>query len=207
MARVDQVRPWNLPIGFCTPAKDKKPTNQDVIDWNKQNPNGFQRLTYLTLGGIVATLFGALTSVGRESKSGSLFGAVLALLGIVGTVTGFICAPDLNEEVKADEPKKSDLKDDELINILKESKKLDERIKAARELGRRKINSAVDLLIEFSKNKIAKARAQAATALGDIGTEKAIERLKQLWHDTCQTVKRAVESALRKNGINSEAAN
>lgn len=110
MARVDPVRPWNLPIGFCT-SKDKKPTSQDIIDWNKQNPNGFQRLTYLTLGGVVGTLVGLVMSLGRDNKSGSLLGSILALFGIGATISGFICAPDLNEETKTAE-KKTKPKDD-----------------------------------------------------------------------------------------------
>lgn len=101
MARVDEVRPWNLPIAFLVP-KGRKPTLGDIIDWNKQNPNPIQKLTYLTLGGIIATIFGTAVSIRREN----LLGAIIAILGIGTTVSGIICAPDTNEESKSEEETK-----------------------------------------------------------------------------------------------------
>ena len=181
MARVDEVRPWNLPLGFST-SKEGKPKVQDVIDWSGQNdPNGFQKLTYLTIGSMFATLFGAVISVGRDNKSGSLFGAVLALCGIGGTICGFIFAPDYKEEKKSDEIASE--QDPEIRSLLEKLNNVNYdyrvRAQAAYELGKKKAKSAVEDLIQCLKDKTLTVKKKAAEALGEIGDSKALQALQE----------------------------
>ena len=206
----DTIRTLHLPIGFSGP-KDRKALVSDVIDWiQKANPNTVQKMSYLTTGGIVTALVGAMLGIFRDSKSSNVSGVVLFLAGLGTLITSFFSGPDYGSstnETTSDKPVESQAQINNepgtnyWTGILRDkTTSALEQSNAAKTLGKKKDKAGVDALIQGLQDDNVTVRTACAWALGEIGDKKALPALREIVGDGSKKNKliSAAKAAVKK---------
>lgn len=91
------------PIGFRIPD-GKKATVEEIKKWKeKEKPNFIQEQSYLIIGGVIATILGAIIGFlgfKKDNKLMKWFGGILTLVGVGSGGTGIVYKAELNSDLK-----------------------------------------------------------------------------------------------------------
>ncbi len=181
----------HIPIGLIRP-KGRETTFADVSKFLSKNPGPFQKVTYLTLGGFVAALCGAVTAL--VSKAGSTFGGFLALVGLAVVGAGYhfspsqvkdtkveVATPDKKDQVTPDPKAIEEAKIKELTEKLFSEKDYKKRKEAVEELIEIGGDTVINILLQhLDKEKTVRVKAVIVSGLGKIGNASCLETLSRI---------------------------
>jgi|GEM_PF-3587371 len=204
----------NLPVGLIAPP-GRQATYSDVSEFLKKNPGPIQKFTYLTCGGILLSIIGAIAAL--SSKAQSLFGSLLVLAGLVLAGTGHYKSPCTNTGILT--PQTEDTDGKELVKkertTVRTSTPVPEKDKGPG--SKTPVNDTPtgddpavtnDDLIKILLNKVkgkkynGRERAEAAIELGKRKVETAVHSLIKCLTDKLKTVQVACIKALGEIGGN-----
>lgn len=189
---------------------------KEYIAWLKKKPNPIQKMNYLTLGGFVLSIVGAVLGV-FSKKDGRALGALLTIVGLGGVGGGIVSAQTLIEEKGATSddsktcregakkiPKDGSLKDEQTdTNSTSRSRKPGSKGKSeTSDLSKLTNDELIEILINKKKDRknTATRRAEAAFILANRKVEEAIKPLISCLQDKFKTVVNAVIAALGQIG-------
>ena len=217
MTRIaDVISLPNLPVGLIAPS-GRQATYSDVSEFLKKNPGPIQKLTYLTCGGILLSIIGAIAAL--SSKAQSLFGSLLVLAGLVLAGTGYYKSPCTNTGI-FNTPQTEDTNDREPVKkegTIAHDGAGHETVRTSTPVPKSKApvndtptsddpavtnDDLIKILLNKAKGKKynGRERAEAAIELGKRKVEVAVHSLIKCLTDKLKTVQVACIKALGEIG-------
>lgn len=199
----DAISLPNTPVGLVR-SQGKQATYKELNEFLRKNPSPIQKLTYLTLGGLITALVGALVSL--FSKSQNVLGSLLALVGLGITSAGFCFSPCYSLEPSENTKKENNNPKNEAVNPDKDTSGNEEAkvtgVQKSDDISKHTSDELILILLNKVKDKkfTAKVRAEAAIELGKKKVQEAVIPLITCLKDKFKSVVEASISALGKIG-------
>ncbi len=180
----DPVPTYKLPIGFSR-VNGREPTVQDVVNWReREKPNVVQEVSYLTLGGFIASAVGGLLAFlqGKNSNGGA-FSGFLALVGLATTGVGYYLSRaiyNVSGNKKNTEPLPNpNTSIQNLIEDLRNKNfKADHRVKIIKDISTLpNKKEAKDALIECLNDDSKQVREAAVNVLSEVIDAQSLAKL------------------------------